>query len=71
MRSLGEMRGSLSQLSSDNHHLMDNYSHLMDNYSHLTRTVELHHTEIEDIASNMIAAMQNLTSKMDSQNTPA
>lgn len=58
MRSLGEMRGNLSQLSSYNQHLMDNYSYL-------ATTVELHHTEIEDVASNLIAAMQNLTSKMD------
>lgn len=52
------MRGNLSQLSSDNRHLMDNYSHL-------ARTVELYKTKMEAIASNLNATMQTLNSKMD------
>lgn len=52
------MRGNLSQLSSDNHHLRTSYSSL-------AHKVELYKTEMETITSNLNATMQNLASKMD------
>lgn len=57
-RSLRDLRGTLSQWSSDK-------LCLMDNISSLAEKVELYKTEMEAVTSGLKATVENLTSKME------